>query len=59
MVGINFGGVQDLLQGARLDGVMARNNHKVFVVGHRDMFAFAKDVEAGAFEALTTRSWET
>jgi hypothetical protein len=26
VVGINFGGVQDLLQGAGLDGVMARNN---------------------------------
>ncbi len=50
VVGINFYGVQDLLQGAGLDGVMARNNHKVFVVGHRDMFALAKDIEAGTFE---------
>ena len=41
VVGVNFGGVQDLLQGAWLDSVMARNNYKVFVVGHRDMFALA------------------
>jgi len=47
VVVINVGGVQDLLQGAGLDGVMARNNHKAFVVGHRDMFALAKDIEAG------------
>ena len=50
VVVVNFGGVQDLLQGAGLDGVMARNNHKAFVVGHRDMFALAKDIEAGTFE---------
>jgi hypothetical protein len=50
VVGINFGGVQDLLQGAGLDGVMARNNHKAFVVGHRDMLALAKDIVAGTCE---------
>lgn len=42
--------VKDLLQRAGFDAVMARNDHKVFVVSHRDMFAFAEDIEAGAFE---------
>lgn len=42
--------VQDVLQRAGLDGVMARNDDKMFVVGHRNMLAFTKYVEAGAFE---------
>ncbi len=43
-------GFQNLLQRAGFDAVMERNDHKVFVVSHRDMFDFAEDIEAGAFE---------
>lgn len=48
----DFCGFQNLLQRAGFDAVMARNDHKVFVVGHRDMFAFAEDIEAGALEGF-------
>jgi hypothetical protein len=41
---------QNLLQGSRLDGVVAGNNHEMFIVGHGDMFAFAQYIEADAGE---------
>ena len=56
VVGVYFGCVQNLFERARFDHVMAWNNDEMFVVGHRDMFAFAKDVEAGTFQGSTTRS---
>ncbi len=46
----NFGCVQNLFERAGLDEVMARNDDDVLLVGHRNMLAFAKDIEAGAFE---------
>ena len=36
-----LGSVQDLLQCARLDDVLAGNDDDVFVIGHGDMFAFS------------------
>src|SRR3990167_8636512 len=50
LFGGNDCGVQNLFECARFDHVMAWNNHEMFVVGHRDMLALAKDIEAGAFE---------
>lgn len=41
----DVGGVENLFQGSGLDDVMPGNNHDVLLVGHRNMFAFAKDVE--------------
>lgn len=46
----NFGCVQNLFERAGLDEVLAWNDDDVLLVGHRNMFAFAKDIEAGAFE---------
>lgn len=42
--------LQNLLQRAGLDDVLPRNDDEMFVVGHGDMFAFAEDIEACAFE---------
>ncbi len=46
----NFSGVQNLFECTRFDRVMAGINGEMFVVGHRDVFPLAKDLEAGAFE---------
>jgi len=42
----NFIGVQDLLQRAGLDEVLARNDDKTFVIGHGNVLAFSKEVKA-------------
>jgi hypothetical protein len=39
-----------LFESAGFDDVMARNDDDMFLVGHRTVFAFAKDVETGSFE---------
>lgn len=44
------GGVENLLQGAGFDHVMARDDDEMLLIGHRNMSAFAKDIEAGSCE---------
>jgi len=41
--------VQDLLQCARLDEVLARNDDDMFVIGHGNMLAFSKNVKPRTF----------
>jgi len=48
--GRDIGGVENLFKGAGFDDVTARDNDDMLLVGHRNMFAFAEDIEARAFE---------
>lgn len=48
--GGDIGGVENLFQSAGFDDVMAGDDDDMLLVGHRDMFAFAEDIETGAFE---------
>jgi hypothetical protein len=57
-----FSRVQDLLQCARLDDVLARNDDDMLVIGHGNMLAFSKNVKPrtpeGSHDAFMRDLWK-
>lgn len=49
-LGGNIGGVENLFERTGFDDVMSGDDDDMFLVGHRDMFAFAEDIEACPLE---------